>query len=105
MCSPPLWVYRRAVIRCIDNQRILAKSQFVQFVQQASRFEIEFFDDIAVQTARRSTAKFGGGVDDGVHHGMSEIQHKRLIGIALVFQVIDGFVGVEFQQASHVLGF
>ena len=92
----------RTVVAGVDDERFLDELEFVERVEQAAGFEIELLHHISVQPALRLAAKLRRGVDDRVHHRMREVEHERLVGITLVFEVIDRLVRVELDQSAHV---
>ena len=94
----------RAVVGGVDDQGVVAQLELVELVEQAPGFEVELLDHVTVEVAGGLAPEFRRGIDNGMHHGMGEVEHEGLVLVALVFQVVHRFVGVHADEAAHVAG-
>ena len=72
------------VVRGIDHQGVFAQLEFVQNIKQAPGLVIELLHHVPVEPPLGFPPEAVGCVDDGVHHGVSQVEHEGLIRISLV---------------------
>ena len=94
----------RAIVAGVDDQRVVRQLQFIECIQQPAGFVVKLLHHVAIQPSLRFAAKLRRGVDDRVHHRMRQVQHERLLGVALVPQIFNRLVRVELREPAHVLG-
>ena len=90
------------VVGGVDEEGALTQAELVEGIEQATRLIIEFLHHVTVESALGFPSKAVGCIDDGVHHGMSQVEHERLLGITLFLEKFDRFVGVQSGQSPHV---
>lgn len=93
-----------AVVRGVDDEGVVAEAEAIEGIEEAAGFKIEFFDNVAVEAGFGFAEEVGRGVDDGVHHGVREIENEGAIRVSIVSEEVDGFVGVECREAAHIVG-
>ena len=71
------------VVGGVDEEGVLTQAEILESIEQATRLIIEFLHHVAVEPALGFSAEAVGGIDDGVHHGMGQVEREGLLGIAL----------------------
>ena len=90
------------VVGGVDEEGVLTQAEILEGIEQAARLVIEFLHHVAVEPALGFSAEAVGGIDDGVHHGMGQVEREGLLGIALFLEELDRLVGVQGGQSPHV---
>ena len=93
-----------AVIAGVDDEGVVPKIEVVEGVEESAGFVVEFLDDITIEVALRGAAKLRRGIDDGVHHGVGQIEDEGLFRIPFLGEIIDRLVGIKARQGGHVAG-
>ena len=92
----------RSIVAGVDHQRILGQLQLIQGIKQTTRFIIKLLHHIAVEATLGLPSKSRRGINDGMHHGMGQIEDKRFFRIALVLEEIDRLIRVKPGETTHV---
>ena len=74
------------VVAGVDDEGVSLRPSSSSNVEQAAGFVVELLDDVAVEAAFGFAAEAIGGVDDGVHHGVGEVEDEGLFGVALFLE-------------------